>query len=341
MGSVRKPIVIAHRGVPGSRLEHTRAGYELAIELGADYLEPDVVCSADGHLVVRHENEIGHTTDVADHPEFAERHTTKFVDGIPRTGWFTEDFTLAELRTLRVIERLPQLRPQNIALGGREPVMTLDEVIDIAEAATRAGRPVGLYVEVKHRTYFRELGLDLGDRLVDVLRRRGLAAADSEVPVVVQCFETGLLRELRERVPLPLIQLLDRKGAPWDLVAARDPRDYAALVRPEEVARIAEYADGIGPNKSLVIGRDSLRRLTTPTGLVGTAHAVGLEVHVWTMRDENNFLPADHRVGDDVAALGDAAAEYRRFLDAGVDGFHTDHTGTAVPTIDAWCAARV
>lgn len=332
---MQRPLVIAHRGVPGARLEHSRPSYDLAIELGADYLEPDVVCTADGHLVVLHENELSATTDVGERPEFAARHTTKVVDGVPRTGWFTEDFTLAEVRTLRMVERRPRLRPQNVERNGLEPVMTFDEVVDLAEAAARAGRPVGIYVEPKHPSYFRGLGLDLVDRLLDTLRRRGLDRPGARSPVIIQCFEIGVLRDLREQVALPLIQLLDRRGAPWDLVAARDPRDFAALVRPDQVARIAEYADGIGPHKDLVVDRDGAGRLTAETGLVGTAHALGMEVHVWTMRDENIFLPADYRLGEDDAAPGDAAAEYRRFRAAGVDAFHSDHTGTAVATLDA------
>jgi glycerophosphoryl diester phosphodiesterase len=327
------PIVIAHRGVPTYRLEHTRASYELAIAEGADFIEPDVVCTSDGHLVVRHENEIAETTDVADHPEFADRKATKFVDGIPRTGWFTEDFTLAELRTLRTQERLPQLRPQNVALAGTEPVLTFEEVLDIAEAADR---PVGVYVETKHPTYFRDLGLDLDDRLLAALERRGLNRPDADVPVMIQSFETGNLRGLRARTPLPLIQLIDRQGAPWDFIAARDPRTYADLTTPAQLADIATYADGIGPSKSLVIARDLEHHLIGETGLVAAAHAVGLLVHIWTMRDENNFLPTELRRGPDKAAHGDALEEYRLFLEAGVDGFFADDTATARKAISAF-----
>ncbi|GAA1752549.1 glycerophosphodiester phosphodiesterase [Aeromicrobium alkaliterrae] len=323
---VSEPLVIAHRGVPTYRLEHSRASYELAIAWGADFIEPDVVCTSDGHLVVRHENEIAETTDVADRPEFAARKTTRFVDGIPRTGWFTEDFTLAELRTLRGQERLPQLRPQNIDLAGTEPVLTFEEVLDIAAAADRR---VGVYVETKHPGYFAGLGLDLDDRLIEALDRRDLNRPGADVPVIIQSFETGNLRRLRPRTPLPLIQLIDRQGAPWDFIEAKDPRTYADLTTPEALAEIATYADGIGPNKSLVVARDAGHRLVGETGLVAAAHAVGLQVHIWTMRDENNFLPVDFKLSDDKAARGDALGEYRVFLEAGVDGFFADDTRTA------------
>jgi len=331
------PVVIGHRGVPGFRLEHTRPSYELAIAEGCDYIEPDVVATRDGHLVVRHENEISVSTDVAAHPEFADRRTTRWVDGVPMSGWFTEDFTLAELKTLTVRERLPHLRPQNVALAGAQRILTFDEVLDVAERATASlGRQVGVYVETKHPTYFARRGLDLADLLLGVLRRRGLDRPGHHV--VVQCTETAHLRALRERTALPLVQLMDRQGAPYDLVAAGDPRTYADLESADELARIAEYADGIGPNKSQVVARDAKQRLTHETGLVARAHAVGLLVHVWTMRDENNFLPRDHRLGRDKAAHGDAVAEYLRFFDAGVDGVFSDFTATAVRAREAWRA---
>ncbi len=331
------PTVIGHRGVPGHRLEHTRGSYLLAIEQGADYLEPDVVATRDGHLVVRHENEIGHTTDVADHPELADRRTTKRVDGVWTSGWFTEDLTLAEVKTLRVRERLPQLRPQNLGLAGTEEVLTLEEVVDIARQAPRR---VGVYVETKHPSYFRERGLDLDDLLLDVLERADLNRTDADVPVVVQSMETGNLRGLRPRTPLTLVQLMDRKGAPWDLESAGDPRTYADLTTPAALAELAEHVDGIGPNKTLVIARRTGHWLDGETGLVARAHAAGLLVHVWTMRDENNFLPADFRTSGDRAAAGDAAAEYRAFFDAGVDGVFSDYAATAVAARQAWLAGR-
>ena len=330
--SLVEPVVIAHRGVPGERLEHTRPSYLLGIEQGADFIEPDVVATKDHVLVVRHENEIGGTTDVAAHPEFAHLRTTKFIDGVPLTGWFTEDFTLAEIKTLRTMERLPQLRPQNLPLSGLEPILTLDEVIDIAEAENaRRGpgvEPVGVYVETKHPTYFRSIGMDLNVLLLEVLQRRGLNHEGAKV--WIQSMETANLRALRPLTPLPLIQLMDRKGGPYDLVATYDPRDYAALTRPAELARIAEYAQGIGPNKSLVIARAGDQTLLDETDLVRDAHEVGLLVHIWTMRNENNFLPRQLRTSQDTAAPGEATAELLAFFAAGVDGVFSDFTRTAV-----------
>ena len=226
------PLVIAHRGCPGRRLEHTRPSYDLAIDDGADYIEPDVVASRDGHLVVRHENEIGSTTDVADHAEFADRRTTKTVDGVEKDGWFTEDFTLAELKTLRAKERIPDVRPGNVPLGGTEQILTFDEVVAIAEQGfVRRGTPVGVYVETKHPTYFAGIGLDLNDLLIDALERLGLNHEDA--PVIIQSFESGNLQDFRKRSPLFLVQLMSPKGAPADFVAAGDPRTYTDLMSEE------------------------------------------------------------------------------------------------------------
>ena len=335
VSSQAAPIVIGHRGVPGERLEHTRPSYLLAIQQGCDYIEPDVVATRDGQLVVRHENEISGTTDVASHPQFADRKTVKLVDGVPYAGWFTEDFTLDELKTLRVRERLPQLRPQNIPLARTEQILTFDEVLDIAEQGS-VGRavPVGVYVETKHPTYFAGLGLDLDDLLIAVLERRGLNHRGAKI--VVQSMETGNLRALRDRTPLTLVQLMDRQGAPYDLVAAGDPLTYWAMRKPPELEKIAAYADGIGPNKSLVIKRDLRARLAKTTKLVRHAHALGLVVHIWTMRSENNFLPADLRTSRDKAAHGDAVGEYLAFFDAGVDGVFSDFTATAVQARSSW-----
>ncbi|WP_367649100.1 glycerophosphodiester phosphodiesterase [Aeromicrobium stalagmiti] len=335
----RTPIVIGHRGVPGERLEHTRPSYLLAIEQGCDYIEPDVVATRDGVLVVRHENEIGGTTDVAEHPEFADRKVSKFVDGVPITGWFTEDFTLEEIKTLRVRERLPQLRPQNIPLARTEEILTFDEVLTIAEEAS-VGRdePIGVYVETKHPTYFARIGLDLNDLLVADLERRRVNHEGAKI--IIQSMETGNLRAIRDRTPLTLIQLMDRQGAPFDLVAARDPRTYRKMRKPRELSTIAEYADGIGPNKSQVIRRDERYRLNGPTKLVRNAHDLGLMVHIWTMRNENNFLPTNLRIGTDKAAHGDAMAEYLAFFDAGVDGVFSDFTQTAVRARTLWLARQ-
>ena len=329
-----RPLVIAHRGYPGLRLEHTRPSYDLAIDDGADYIEPDVVASRDGHLVVRHENEIGSTTDVADHPEFADRRTTKTVDGSAKDGWFTEDFTLGELKTLRAKERIPDVRPGNVPLAGTEEILTFDEVVAIAEEGfTRRGTPVGIYVETKHPTYFAGLGLDLNDLLVGALDRLGLN--HEAAPVVIQSFESANLQDLHQRTPLFLVQLVSPKGAPADFVATGDPRTYTDLLTDDGLAHVGTYADAIGPHKSLVIALDEAGNLGEPTGLVERAHAAGLDVHIWTMRDENAFLPANLRIGTEKSGYGDMLPEYLAFFDAGIDGMFSDFTRTAVQAREA------
>jgi glycerophosphoryl diester phosphodiesterase len=334
----RLPLVVGHRGASGYRPEHTLASYRLAIELGADYIEPDLVATSDHQLVARHENEISGTTDVADHPEFAARRTTKTIDGLPVTGWFTEDFTLAELRTLRARERLPDLRPANTAFDGLYQVPTLQEVIDLAK-----GAGVGIYPETKHPTYFDSVGLSLEEPLVAALDANGLGGRHA--PVFIQSFETANLKQLNRMTRVRLVQLLDATGRPYDLVVAGDPRTYADLATPEGLAGIAAYADGVGPNKNLVVPRDPAGNLLDPTGLVGDAHRAGLVVHPWTFRRENFFLPLDFRQGNPASpqfpgATGDAPAELRLFFRLGVDGLFTDHPDTAVATRHQFFARR-
>jgi len=326
----RLPLVIGHRGASGYRPEHTLASYRLAIEMGADYIEPDLVSTKDHVLVARHENNIADTTDVAAHPEFASRRTTKTIDGNPMTGWFTEDFTLAELRTLRAKERLPDLRPANTAFDGLYQVPTFQEVIDLAK---RAG--VGIYPETKHPTYFDSIGLSLEEPLLATLRANGLTGPRAKV--FIQSFETANLRELHARTRLPLVQLIDATGRPYDFVVAGDPRTYADLVTPAGLAEIATYADGIGPNKDLIVPRDSAGNLLEPTSLVRDAHRAGLVVHPWTFRRENNFLPLDFRQGNPASpeflrAPGDLPAELRLFFRLGVDGVFSDNADVAVAT---------
>jgi glycerophosphoryl diester phosphodiesterase len=326
----RLPLVIGHRGASGYRPEHTLASYRLAIEMGADYIEPDLVSTKDHVLVTRHENDIADTTDVAAHPEFASRRTTKTIDGTPVTGWFTEDFTLAELRTLRAKERLPDLRPANTAFDGLYPVPTFQEVIDLAK---RAG--VGIYPETKHPTYFDSIGLSLEEPLLATLRANGLTGPGAKV--FIQSFETANLKELHAKTRLPLVQLIDATGRPYDFVVAGDPRTYADLVTPAGLAEIATYADGIGPNKDLIVPRDSAGKLQTPTSLVRDAHRVGLVVHPWTFRRENDFLPLDFRQGNPASpeflrAPGDLPAELRLFFRLGVDGVFSDNADVAVAT---------
>ncbi|BFU47160.1 glycerophosphodiester phosphodiesterase [Krasilnikovia sp. MM14-A1004] len=322
-------LVIAHRGASGYRPEHTLAAYRLAIRMGADYIEPDLVATRDGVLVARHENEISGTTDVARHPEFADRHTTKAIDGVAVTGWFTEDFTLAELRTLRAAERLPAVRPKNVLFDGRLEIPTFDEVVELALAeGRRLGRPIGVYPETKHPSYFASIGLSLEEPLLTALRRHGLDGRDA--PVLIQSFETGNLRKLARMTDVRLIQLLDSRGRPWDHTVAGDARGYRDLATPAGLAGIAGYAHGIGPDKNLLVPRSATGRLLAANSVVHNAHEAGLAVHAWTFRAENRFLPLDFRVGTDPHARGDIAAEFDLFLRLGVDGVFTDHPDTAV-----------
>ena len=324
------PIVIGHRGSPAYRPEHTIASYMLAIEMGADYIEPDLVFTKDGQLVARHEPDIGATTNVADHPEFASRQTTRTIDGVIFANtWFTFDFTLAELKTLRAKERLPLVRPQNTALDGLFEIPTFQEVIDLAKA-----NGVGIYPETKHPTFFQSLGFSFDAPLLATLRRNGLDRPGAKV--FIQSFEVGNLQRLRRETPLPLIQLIDVAGAPADFVASGDPRTYDDLVTPQGLAEISTYADGIGPDKSrIVAGNSAGNPLGQPTTLVRDAHRVGLLLHPFTFRPENNFLAADFRVGNPSSpeylhARGDQPAELALYYKLGVDGLFADNADTAV-----------
>jgi glycerophosphoryl diester phosphodiesterase len=320
--------VIGHRGASGYRPEHTLASYQLAIDLGADYIEPDLVSTKDRVLVARHENEIGGTTDVAAHPEFASRRTTKVIDGVSITGWFTEDFTLAELKTLRAKERIPGLRPTNTAFDGLEQIPTLQEVIDLARR-----NDVGIYPETKHPSYFDGIGLSLEEPLVATLELNGYTKQSS--PVFIQSFEVSNLKELDGMTRVPLVQLISDVGKPFDFVLSGDPRTYADLATPAGLREIARYADGAGANKNLIVPRDSANRLLSPTSFIRDAHRAGLVVHPWTFRRENSFLPQDFREGNPgspmyEAATGDFAAELRLFYRLGVDGVFTDNPDVAV-----------
>jgi glycerophosphoryl diester phosphodiesterase len=323
-----EPLVIAHRGASAYRPEHTLAAYQLAIDMGADYIEPDLVSTKDRVLVARHENEISGTTDVATRPEFANRQKTKVIDGASLTGWFTEDFTLAELKTLRAIERIPQLRPANTAFNGLYQVPTLQEVIDLAKR-----EDVGIYPETKHPTYFDSIGLSLEEPLVQTLRANGLDRPNADV--FVQSFEVSNLRELARRVKVPLVQLTSATGRPYDFTANGDPRTYADLTTPDGLRWVSRYADGLGPDKIQIVPRDAQNRLLAPTSLVNDAHRAGLKVHPYTFRPENNFLAADHREGDPaqpefLRARGNEPAELKLFFKLGVDGVFADNADTAV-----------
>jgi glycerophosphoryl diester phosphodiesterase len=323
-------LVVGHRGASGYRPEHTLASYELAARMGADFIEPDVVSTRDGVLVTRHENEISGTTDVADRPEFAGRRTTKVIDGAPLSGWFTEDFTLAELRTLRAVERLPDVREENALYDGLYQVPTLDEVLELRSRLSRElDRPLGVYIETKHPTYFDGVGLSLEEPLLADLRQARMDRQNS--PVFIQSFETTNLKELdRARVRVPLVQLLSGSGAPYDLVAAGDPRTYADLASATGLREIATYAEGVGPEKNQVIPRNSDGTLGAPTALVDDAHTARLLVHPYTFRNENTFLPPALREGPLADDYGRALAEHAAFWDAGIDGMFTDNPDTGV-----------
>jgi glycerophosphoryl diester phosphodiesterase len=324
------PVVIAHRGASGYRPEHTLAAYELAARQGADYIEPDLVVTKDGVLVARHESEISTTTDVAQHPEFAARKTTKLLDGAATTGWFTEDFTLTELKTLRAKERIPDLRPQNTVFDGKLEIPTFQEVIDLRKRLSRElHREIGIYPETKHPTYFRNLGLPLEERLVWALRRNRLD--NRRAPVFVQSFEVGNLQALQHVLRVPLVQLFGAKTTrPYDFVVSGDPRTYADLATPAGLASVAGYADGAGPSKDYIVPRDATGRSRPPTTFVGDAHQAGLVVHPYTFRAENTFLPLELRSSASPAEYGHFAAEVRRFFDLGVDGLFTDNPDRAV-----------
>jgi glycerophosphoryl diester phosphodiesterase len=323
----RRPLVIGHRGAPAYRPEHTIGSYTLAIEMGADYIEPDLVFTKDGQLVARHEPDIGGTTDVADRPEFRDRQKTLTIDNTTFTNtWFTFDFTLAELKTLRAKERLPAIRPANTALDGIYEVPTFQEVIDLAKQ-----HGVGIYPETKHPTFFESLGFRFDEPLLDTLRRNGLDRRGAKV--FIQSFEVGNLRRLNTKTSLPLVQLIDATGGPADLAGRLT---YDQMVTPAGLAEVATYADGIGPEKRrIVAGNVAGAPLGEPTTLIRDAHRVGLVLHPFTFRPENEFLAADFRAGNPNSpefrrARGDQPAELALYYRLGVDGLFADNADTAV-----------
>ena len=319
-----RPWVIAHRGASGERPEHSIAAYRLAIEQGADFIEPDVVISRDGVLVARHENELSDTTDVAERAEFADRHTTKRIDGRSVTGWFAEDFTLAELKCLRLRERLPELRPGSAAYDRESGIVTLSELAALVnERSMEMGRPIGLVVELKHAAYFDTMGLPLDRALLAELNGELGRLAER---LFVESFEVGVLERLRGAGGLRLVQALEAQGGPAD----RPNLTYADMASPAGLAAIARYADAIAPAKAWVVPRDEGARSLPPTHLVADAEAAGLMTFAWTFRSENLFLPAELRRGDDLRAHGDAATEMEQFFSLGVDAVFSDFPATAV-----------
>lgn len=328
-----KILIIAHRGASGYRPEHTLAAYELAIQMGADFIEPDLVSTKDGVLVARHENEISGTTDVADHPEFKDRYKTKTIDGNEMKGWFTEDFTLKELKTLCAHERMPKIRQHNTIYNGHYRIPTFQEIIDLVKRKSdEQHRQIGIYPEAKHPGYFASIDLPIEKSLLDTLERNGYKDADA--PVFIQCFETAPLKHLHQITKLALIQLIENGGKPYDFVLQKDPRTCADMITPAGLAEIATYAQGIGPSKDLIVPRDKAGNSLKPTTLVADAHKVGLMVHPWTFRNENPFLPAELRSGKSSdpnhdGNYGDAFAEYSQFYNLGVDGVFSENADTA------------
>lgn len=313
-------LVIAHRGASGYRPEHTPAAYRLAAVQGADYLEPDLVATLDGVLVCRHENEISGTTDVAEHPVFADRKITKIVDGTAVTGWFVEDFTYAELRTLRARERMPALRANNTAYDGLEQIPTFDDVVALARReSARLGRPIGVIPEIKHPAYFRRLGLPLEELLTERILALRLRAEE----IMVQSFEPTSLRRLSVMAQVPLVQLIDSESAPNDFLRTGDGRTYADLIEPRGLREIATYAQVVALHKDLVVPRTADGCLGEPTRLVDHAHRAGLGVQVWTFRAERRFLPT----------ATDFATELTRFASLGLQGVFTDHPDQAVAAL--------
>lgn len=319
------PLVIAHRGASGYRPEHTRAAYELAIAQGADAVEPDIVSTSDGVLVIRHENEISGTTDVAKHPEFAARKTTKTIDGASLTGWFTEDFTWAELSTLRAKERLAKTRPKNTRYDGREGILRLSDLVDILSAADR---PIVMVAEIKHASYFESIGLPLDAPFARDMERWATAGN-----LIVESFEQTVLAQIQQCEVLGRsVFLADAKGAPADQVArfGVEARTYADYLTDAGLARLAADVDGVSVDKKLLLQKDAREVVTGTTDLIERAHAAGLETYTWTLRAENRFLAKSFRRGLLRREFGNWRAEFELILRSGVDGVFADQPDLAV-----------
>ncbi|MFT4232651.1 MAG: glycerophosphodiester phosphodiesterase family protein [Leucobacter sp.] len=336
MPAPHSPLVIGHRGAPGYRPEHSAASYRLACELGADAVEPDIVVTSDGVLVVRHENEISGTTDVASRREFASRRTTKTVDGKRCTGWFTEDFTWAELSTLRCTERLKRVRPDNRDYDGREPILRLRDVLAIVdEQSARLGRELRAVIEVKHAAYFRSLGADIGALLLEELAATGWDARPERL--VIESFELGVLDRLRDAgVRARLVFLTERIGSPADEPQAGSPsRSYGWYRSDEGLDLLASRVDGISVDKSSLLRVNALGRAVGPTTLVERAHARGLAVFTWTLRPENRYLNSRFQGSVRGAEWGDWQGEFGMILGSGVDGIFVDHPDLGVAIRDS------
>jgi glycerophosphoryl diester phosphodiesterase len=327
----RKFTIYGHRGAAGYRPEHTIGSYTLAARMGADYIEPDLVSTKDHVLVVRHDPEIGETTDVAQHPEFANRRTTKTIDYDTITGWFTQDFTLAELKTLHAKERIPAIRQHNTLWDGRYRILTLQEFINLrARLQRRLHRSIGMIPELKHSTYFRSIGLPLEEPFVRALKRNHIANAAGRV--TVQSFEVANLKKLHKQLPgVPLVQLLDSQVShhPGDVKASGGSLTYGQMATPQGLRRIHRYAQIVSPDKSFIVPRDTAERSQAPTTFVHDAHAAGLRVVPYTFRAENAFLPAELRIGTAPSDYGNFKAELSQFIRLGIDGLFTDNADIA------------
>ncbi len=339
-----KPIVIGHRGASALRPEHTLAAYRKAVEDGADVIEPDLVVTKDGVLVARHENDITGTTNVSDLPQFASRRTTKTIDNVQVTGWFTEDFTLAELKQLRARERIPLNRPGNTQYNEQFEIPTLAEVIELAkQLSASTGRTIHIYPETKHPTYFKSINLPFEDRLIELLRRDDFTK--TKATVFIQSFETANLKEIRQKIGdsqpnWKLVQLIDAADrAPYDFVAAGDPRKYADLLTQASIQEIANYADGLGPYKLNLINVDANGAFQAPSEVIRYAHEAGMIVHSWTFRPEDPFLPASLRTTGGTASTRNEAGsitEIQKYLEAGLDGFFTDDPAVGRRAVDTF-----
>jgi glycerophosphoryl diester phosphodiesterase len=322
-GFKKKPLIIGHRGASGERPESTLMAFRLAIAEGADVIEPDLVVTKDGHFVVRHENEISQTTDVALHPEFEKRLTTRQIQGQAVSGWFTEDFTLEELKTLRCRERLPKLRPESAKFDKQETIPTYQEVLDLAKSeSARLKRTIGTYPEMKHASYFASIGLPMEGRLADILKKNDLDSPTA--PVFIQCFDVLPLKTIMTLCKAPRVQLVSPEGGPTDVTLR-----YKDMVSASGMKEIATYANGVGPEYTMVIPTVD-GGLGPATALVKDAHAAGLVVHPWTVRAENAFLPPKLRNGTDPMVHGNVEALYKALYAAGIDGLFSDFPGLAV-----------
>ncbi|CAH2099841.1 unnamed protein product [Euphydryas editha] len=319
-----KPVVVAHRGASGYVPEHTLGAYALAITMGGDYVEPDLVMTSDGHLISRHENELSHTCDVATRLEFADRYSTKNVSGRIVKGWFSEDFTLAEIKTLRAVEPLPLIRPGNARLDKAYEIPTFQEIIDLVKALeVSENRTIGIYPELKNGLYFQRLGLAMEEKVVEIFHKNGYIGKNA--PVYIQSFEVSNLKKLKKMTNLRLLQLYTvSRNQPFDQAELGTGLTYLKMATAEGLANVAEYAEAVGPEKSYIIPRNFLNNLGSPTRFVKNAHAVGLQVHPWTFRAENVYLPKEFQSKGSLFGFGDLEGEIKVFLAAGIDGLFVD-----------------